>query len=512
MNLNDGRKPELTTADVAGVWSRVWEEDPIGCDSTQADTTTLVLWTQAPGTTGIYIDIRLPLSAPGRSIETARSFGYDPTEKPNPEALHATGMTLPPPPPLVESTSSRNGNNNSDDDDDDDDDDKEASSSNGNRKKISELVSSMTNVKSFAGKLEYTIGDATKSGEALLIDQELARLVATADKMRTEGGAKQQQQQQQQLPPVSTCYWERVVDYQPPTGGFDIGVCAPSIPIHNNDDEDINSNKNVEELLRETGDDGSYAELWRRLPGSSPSSSSLPDGSKSSSKPSVSFAMELLSEEMNGNGKVQRHGYWVRTNQYFAYVVGRPNTSEDAVKLGCVPQSSMLMNRSTRPSQSSDDQDDDNDAVVVVGKSLKDAIETIVPIPPSRDDTPTTNHPEDIVLAAKLLQLRVLGSYVCLFGTIDDDNEDDGSNKWTILHSTDPGLLGCTLVGGGSTKTTGKEGKNDDGRCCSTVSLTPDCKNLEVGATIVQSVTGETSRFRHWKVVEIDGPTGLPGL
>ena len=32
---------------VAGVWKRLWEEDPLG-DSAGADRDTLVLWTQTP--------------------------------------------------------------------------------------------------------------------------------------------------------------------------------------------------------------------------------------------------------------------------------------------------------------------------------------------------------------------------------------------------------------------------------------------------------------------------------
>ena len=49
---------------LAGVWERTFEEDPIG-DTLNADTTTLVLWTQSPQS-GIYIDLRLPLHSPGR--------------------------------------------------------------------------------------------------------------------------------------------------------------------------------------------------------------------------------------------------------------------------------------------------------------------------------------------------------------------------------------------------------------------------------------------------------------
>jgi hypothetical protein len=71
---------------VAGVWQREWEEDPLG-DSQGADRDTLVLWTQARDS-GIYVDLRLPLGSPGRSLEAARSAGI----QPRPSALAATSM------------------------------------------------------------------------------------------------------------------------------------------------------------------------------------------------------------------------------------------------------------------------------------------------------------------------------------------------------------------------------------------------------------------------------------
>jgi hypothetical protein len=61
---------------VAGVWQREWEEDPLG-DSQGADRDTLVLWTQSRDS-GIYVDIRLPLGSPGRSLEAARGAGIQP--------------------------------------------------------------------------------------------------------------------------------------------------------------------------------------------------------------------------------------------------------------------------------------------------------------------------------------------------------------------------------------------------------------------------------------------------
>ena len=59
---------------VAGVWSRQWAEVPL--DSGIFDRETLVHWTQAP--CGIYVDIRLPHNAPGRSLEAAAAAGFSP--------------------------------------------------------------------------------------------------------------------------------------------------------------------------------------------------------------------------------------------------------------------------------------------------------------------------------------------------------------------------------------------------------------------------------------------------
>jgi hypothetical protein len=67
--------------------------------------------------------------------------------------------------------------------------------------------------------------------------------------------------------------------------------------------------------MRETGDDASYAEGWRRRAGTS-------DG------PFV--ALELLSED-----GIARKGFWVRTGNRFAYAVGRPENEEAAASLAC---------------------------------------------------------------------------------------------------------------------------------------------------------------------------------
>ncbi|GAX09243.1 hypothetical protein FisN_17Lh290 [Fistulifera solaris] len=94
--------------------------------------------------------------------------------------------------------------------------------------------------------------------------------------------------------PLSTCAWHRMIDYQPPTGNPDIGVCCASGPMGADGSIDI----------RETGYDASYAEGWHRLPGTS-------NG--------PFMALELISEE--------RKGYWVRAGNHFAYAVGRPKNN-----------------------------------------------------------------------------------------------------------------------------------------------------------------------------------------
>jgi hypothetical protein len=105
---------------VAGVWNREWEEDPLG-DSQGADRETLVLWTQARDS-GIYVDLRLPLGSPGRSVEAARSVGIHP----RPSALTATSM--------------------------------------GQQDKLigaKNLLNLLLEQKSFAGVIQYSVGDTT---------------------------------------------------------------------------------------------------------------------------------------------------------------------------------------------------------------------------------------------------------------------------------------------------------------------------------------------------------------
>jgi hypothetical protein len=161
---------------MAGVWQRLWEEDPIG-DSLGADRETLVLWTQAP-LSGLYVDLRVPKSSPGRSLELAQTAGF----VPRPSALEARGSPF----------------------------------ESGSFEEQILLASVLFRQKSFAGMLEYTVGDTT-SGEALSKDTLLAQIAANTN---SDG-----------VLPLCTCFWKREIDYQPPSGGLDIGVCASeSVP------------------------------------------------------------------------------------------------------------------------------------------------------------------------------------------------------------------------------------------------------------------------------------------
>jgi hypothetical protein len=220
-----------------------------------------VLWTQSP-LSGVYVDLRLPKDSPGRSLEKARSLGI----QPRPGALGATKGSLVLPAGVLES----------------------------------DILPVLCRQKSFAGVLDYKRGDTTDSGLALSQDATLASLAKTAE---TDGRCL----------PLCTCFWRRDVDYQPPTGGLDVGVCASGLP---REDGSV--------LLRETGDDASYAEGWLRLAGS---------------EAGPFLALELASE----NGlEGARRGYWVRAGRWFAYAVGRPATAESASLLNCAEKSDEL--------------------------------------------------------------------------------------------------------------------------------------------------------------------------
>ena len=249
-----------TTEIVAGVWSRAWEEDPLG-DSQNADRTTLVLWTQS-ATSGIYVDIRLPLQSPGRSLEAAKGAGF----VPRPAAIAANGLSQESKDVILLQSD--------------------------NQQKVTDIFTVMAKQKSFAGKLTYSVGDTTDSGHALQKDTILAELA----KSPKEPGVL----------PLCTCFWRRHVDYAPPSGGLDIGVCASGPP--NANDGSV--------LLRETGEDADYAEGWVR---------------KNGGEKGPFMALELVSQSSSDNkdgdnSSVQtRRGYCVRAGHQFAYAIGRPS-------------------------------------------------------------------------------------------------------------------------------------------------------------------------------------------
>jgi hypothetical protein len=344
---------------VAGVWTRLFEEDPLG-DEQGADRTTLVLWNQTP-ISGVYVDLRLPLNSPGRSD----TIGM--TRTACPSALRAITGEL-----------------------------------NGSEYDISLL----TRQKSFAGVLSYQLGDTTENkGEALAKDQILAEL-SKNDKAALA---------------LCTCVWRRDIDYQPPSGGQDIGVCAS----YSKQSEDGAVD------LRETGGDGSYAEGWRRMGGT---------------HQGAFMALELVSE----NGHEGRKGYWVRTGHRFAYAIGRPTDVELAKTLGCPSQSPLVKEQ--------------------VGKTLEEVIKSM-----EADD------------AKKEQLLAVIGSYVAACGDIEP-----GTGSWRISESTNPGLVGCHLVGNSNEK---------EQHICST--LRSKSKHVQEGDIVDQIVSGEGLYIRKWKVLEL---------
>lgn len=352
----------MTTESVRGVWQRQFEEDPIG-DVANADRDTLVFWTQAPKS-GIYVDIRLPKGSLGRNDR------WQEIDK-NPSGLAAKGMN--------DTTMPSN--------------------------KAAEDLTLLFRQKSFAGRLSFSLGDTTKSNEALAKDDILSNLAKAA--VDIDGAL-----------PLCTCFWKREIDYQPPSGGLDIGVCASAAP---------NSDGSID--LRETGDDGSYAEGWHRLVGS---------------EQGPYFACELQTEN-----SIERTGYWVRTGKYFAYAVGRPKDESTAERLGCDPQSSRIQN--------------------CVGKTLTEAVSHL------NVDNSTA--------------LSMIGTYVCVFGEVVN------TTKWQILHSTDPRLVGCNLVG-------------TEAESCSTISL-EHCSELREGSILCQNATGSDGYRRMWKVIEVDDVSAL---
>jgi hypothetical protein len=309
----------------AGVWQRQWEEDPLG-DESGADRDTLVLWTQS-SRSGIYVDIRLPLGSPGRCFAAAREW-----VEPYPAAIAAISAVRTIPKGLLS--------------------------------KSPLDLAILLRAKSFAGVLDLRIGDTTPSGQAAKKDILLAELAAAA--ANSQDGAL----------PLSTLFWRRDLDYQPPSGRLDIGVCASEPP----------SRVDNSMLLRETGDDASYAEGWLRLPGS---------------EQGPFLALQLTSE--NGQDVGTRDGYWVRAGNRFAYAVGRPTSPEAARLCQCTEASARIHE--------------------CVGQCLSEAIGTAD--------------------AVEILNLAF--GYVALAGEVLVD--DAGTTCWTIRCSTNPELVGCHLFG-----------------------------------------------------------------
>jgi hypothetical protein len=328
---------------LAGVWTRLWEEDPLG--SGVFDRETFVQWTQSP--CGIYVDLRLPLDAPGRSLESATAAGYSPNPLGLSTSAAATLTTI------------------------------DAGDYVSSRKKQHRHV--MLSQKSFAGRLTMawgatTIGiddiddtDGRKAFEALQkIDPQISILSQSHDVAL----------------PLCTCYWKRNIDYRPPTGGLDVGICVSA-----NKMEDDGS---VE--IRETGDDGSYAEGWYRLPGTARG---------------PFMALELSTDQ-----GVPRKGYWVRAGNRFAYAIGRPDTEEGCSKLKCEPGSSLISSQ--------------------IGTSLEDAI---------CDGNDSNVDP-----------LRQFMSYVAVVGIIQDDGSwlIESSSRPDLVGCTlldvNPGPLTCSIL------------------------------------------------------------------
>ncbi|KAL7571839.1 hypothetical protein ACA910_002917 [Epithemia clementina (nom. ined.)] len=262
------------TAALAGVWQRVWEEDPIG-DCAGADRDTLVLWTQTPQS-GFYVDVRLPRGSPARQ--------KTPIIQPRPSALAANGMS---------------------------DACKQILQAN------DQLFQSLLRQKSFAGVLDCRLGDTTESGAALQQDAFLKDLAdkASADHQDSFAGGAQ---------PLAlcTCFWRRDLDYQPTPSGLDIGVCASQIPF---------SDGSV--LLRETGADASYAEEWLRLAGTDKIGG--PFLALELLSETTNGKSDSDDNKINNNKEDMRRraGVWVRTNNRFAYAVGYPLTALDAQAL-----------------------------------------------------------------------------------------------------------------------------------------------------------------------------------
>ena len=178
---------------------------------------------------GIYVDIRLPKDSPGLSLEAAKDIAKRPSA-------------------LAGSID----------------------------RKLLPYLDVLMRHKSFAGVLDVKPGDTT-AGNAIFNDPTLKKLVDDP----------------KAIIPLCTCFWRRDIDFQPPTGGLDIGVCASAATA----DENL--------WLRETGADADYAEDWSR-----------PE--------STTKGPFMVLQLVDGD----RMGFWVRAAERFAYAVGRTTNEE----------------------------------------------------------------------------------------------------------------------------------------------------------------------------------------
>jgi hypothetical protein len=163
----------------------------------------------------------------------------------------------------------------------------------------------------------------------------------------------------------------------------------------------------------------------------------------------------FLALQLESESDIQgcRDGYWVRTGNRFAYAIGRPSNLQFAEHLQC-------------PSSSAAVKD-------LVGKNLVQALETLA------DDYGE--------------RLGIAGTYVCVAGEID------GKGNWRILHSTNPELVGCLLVG-----------QKESELCCSHLQIVGE--GLKAGSSLDQTIVGEGCIVRRWKVMELEGSNDLPGI
>lgn len=185
---------------------------------------------------GIYVDIRLSKDSPGLSLEAAKDISK------RPSALDGT---------ISHSLVSH--------------------------------LEVLTRQKSFAGVLDVKAGDTT-GGQAIPKDPTLRKLVNDPHAIL----------------PLCTCFWRRDIDYQPPTGDLDIGVCASAATV-------VDGHL----WLRETGADASYAEDWSR---------------PADTTTGPFMALTLVDE-------TDRTGFWVRAGNRFAYAVGRPTGAGPSAKV-----------------------------------------------------------------------------------------------------------------------------------------------------------------------------------